>query len=143
MLVDAGIALAKELFGKVASGEITADQASSEYEMEALKGDTKIALGQQEIVKIDAQSDRMIQWAWRPLMCIAVCLVTMIWPFASITDTFGWVELTEAQMENLKASSTLFLPRAVAAMGLREVGKFRRQQGWISKIGNLIGKGSG
>ena len=143
MLMDAGIALAKELFGKVARGEITADEASSEYEMAALKEDTKIALGQQEIIKIDAQSDRLIQWIWRPAMCIAVCLATMIWPFATILDTFGAIELAEAQLENLKAISSLFLPWAVAAMGLREVGKARRQGGWLSKIGKMIGKGDG
>ena len=138
MIAEAGMALVKNLFQKVASGEMSADTAASEYEMEMLKVDGKIALGQQEIVKIDAQSDRMIQWAWRPLMCIAVCLVTMIWPFASVADTFNWVDLTEAQMENLKAISSLFLPWAVAAMGLREVGKFRRQQGFISKIADLV-----
>lgn len=140
MIAEAGIALVKELFGKVASGEITADQASSQYEMEALKEDTKIALGQQELLKIDAQSDRPIQYMWRPAMNICLCSVTMIWPFASILQTLGLTDLSADQLENLKSISQIFLPYAAVAMGIREAGKLRRQTGLLNKLATLIKK---
>ena len=141
MMLEAGAALLKELFGKVASGELTADQATAEYEAQALAADVEIAKNQSAINLSESKSEHMIQWAWRPGACIALTVAVLVWPFASLLDALlPFVALTEAQMDNLRSVSMMMSPYWAGAMGLREYSKHRRQQGWISKIGELIKK---
>ena len=141
MIMDAGIALAKSLFDRVASGELTADQASAEYESQALAADVEIARQQSAINLNESKSEHVLQWAWRPCACIALTIAVLVWPFASLLDAlFPFVALTEAQMDNLRNVSLMMSPYWAGAMGLREYGKHRRQQGFISKIAALVKK---
>lgn len=140
MLMEAGISLVKELFGKVASGEITADEASAEYEAKTLEADMRISDNQSKINLAESQSEHWLQWGWRPAACAALTCAVLVWPFASMLDALTVIELAQAQMDNLRNVSMMMSPYWAGAMGLREYGKFRRSQGIIGKIAELVKK---
>lgn len=129
MAVSAILSLAqmgKDLFEQVASGKMKAKDAIAAHEAAVLAADVEMSKGQIGVAKIDAQSDRLIQWIWRPVGCICFLVASMVWPFGTILDTLTLIELTADQLENLFWVSATFLPYSAGTMGLREYGKMQR-----------------
>lgn len=115
-----------ELFRGVHEGKVRVEDAIASQEAALLAADVEIAKQQAEIAKIDAKSDKVLQWAWRPMACIGLTLASLTWPMATILDTTNAVDLTDGQLENLRLISNSFLPYLAGAMGLRELGKYHR-----------------
>lgn len=140
MIAEAAGALFKGLMEKVASGELTPDQASEEFESKVLEADMRISDNQSKINLAESQSEHWLQWGWRPAACAGLTVAVLVWPFCSMFDAFGWIALTQEQMDNLRNVSVMMSPYWAGAMGLREYGKYRRQEGLISKIAGLVKK---
>lgn len=141
MAVGALLGLAKEgldLFRQVEEGKISAADAAAAHEAQILALDSKIADNQAEVVKIDAQSDRLIQWVWRPVVCIALWVATLSCPFTFILDAWGAFDLTPEQKETLLWVMVNLLPYGAAAMGLREYGKHRRANKALGVIAGIV-----